>query len=425
MSISVELINISKKFNLYHDRTPTLKERVIFWNRQKTEEYWALKNVNLKISKGKTVGLIGRNGSGKSTLLKIISKILYPTSGELIINGRISTLLELGAGFHPDFTGRENIFLNSSILGLSRKQTEKRLNEIIQFAELEEFIDNPVRNYSSGMYMRLGFSVAVHVEPDILLVDEVLAVGDLSFQKKCLEKINEFRAKGKTIIFVTHDMSLVQRICDEVVWLENGVIIANEKSREVVNSYLDLVATREEQRMMREHQQSESKEKVQTEELQTESKEPIDTLTEMKQKRWGNGKIEITDVRLFNQEGIENYSYECGESVSIVMHYTMHQDVNDQVFGIGIFRDDNVQCYGTNTDIDNYEINVFPVLGVVECKIQNLYLLEGRYLLDVAAHTKEGIPYDYWTKCLEFSVFSRIKDAGVTRLEHQWIVKSV
>jgi ABC-type polysaccharide/polyol phosphate transport system ATPase subunit len=339
MSISVELINISKKFNLYHDRTPTLKERVIFWNRQKTEEYWALKNVNLKISKGKTVGLIGRNGSGKSTLLKIISKILYPSSGELIINGRISTLLELGAGFHPDFTGRENIFLNSSILGLSRKQTEKRLNEIIQFAELEEFIDNPVRNYSSGMYMRLGFSVAVHVEPDILLVDEVLAVGDLSFQKKCLEKINEFRAKGKTIIFVTHDMSLVQRICDEVVWLENGVIIANEKSREVVNSYLDLVATREEQRMMREHQQSESKEKVQTEEFQTESKEPIDTLTEMKQNRWGNGKIEITDVRLFNEEGIENYSYECGESVSIVMHYTMHQDVNDQVFGIGIFRE--------------------------------------------------------------------------------------
>lgn len=256
MSTAVEVINLSKKFHLYQDRAQTLKESIIFWSRQKTEEFWALRDINLTVPRGTTVGLIGRNGSGKSTLLKIISRILYPTSGEVKINGKISTLLELGAGFHPDFTGRENIFLNASILGLSRKETERRLNDIIEFAELGDFIDNPVRNYSSGMYMRLGFSVAVHVDPDILLVDEVMAVGDMAFQKKCHEKINEFRSKGKTIVFVTHDMGLVQRICDHALWLENGSVVADGKANEVINKYLDLVAARDTERMSHERQRT-------------------------------------------------------------------------------------------------------------------------------------------------------------------------
>jgi len=303
MTTAVEVINLSKKFYLYQDRTQTLKEKVIFWNRQKTEEFWALRDVNLTVPKGATVGLIGRNGSGKSTLLKIISKILYPTSGEVKINGRISTLLELGAGFHQDFTGRENIFLNASILGLNRKETERRLNDIIEFAELEDFIDIPVRNYSSGMYVRLGFSVAVHVEPDILLVDEVMAVGDLAFQKKCLEKINEFRRKGKTIIFVTHDMSLVQRICDYAVWLENGLVVASGKANDVINKYLDLVATREEERMLRERQrtelqlESEASGAVHTEgEIGLNNQDPIRESTRAQPNRWGNRRVEITEV---------------------------------------------------------------------------------------------------------------------------------
>lgn len=421
---------MSKRFHLYHDRAHTLKESIIFWNRQKTEEFWALREIDLSVPRGTTVGLIGRNGSGKSTLLKLISKILYPTSGVVRVNGKISTLLELGAGFHPDFTGRENIFLNASILGLSRKETGRCLNNIIEFAELEDFIDSPVRNYSSGMYVRLGFSVAVHVEPDILLVDEVLAVGDVAFQKKCLEKINEFRRKGKTIIFVAHDMSLVQRICDQAVWLENGRIVASGKANEVINKYLDLMASRDAERMMRERRSS-VEQKISEDVQPPEDKaEPGGQIPEQvpdddKPNRYGNLQVEITAVQMFNQKGEECYSFECGQPAVIAAKYAMHGDTADLVFGIGIFRDDNLHCYGTNMDIDQYQVECYPTLGLVECRIDKLNLLGGRYFLDFAAHSKEGIPYDYLTKCLDFTVFSRIKDVGAARLDHQWAVSKL
>ena len=188
----IEIKNVSKKFKLYHDKATTLKERLLFLRSKKADVFWALNNINLTIERGKTVGLIGHNGSGKSTLLKLITKIIYPTEGEIITHGRVSSLLELGAGFHPDFTGRENIYINASIFGLSKKEIDKRLDSIIRFSELEDFIDSPIRTYSSGMYTRLAFSVAVHVDPDILLIDEILAVGDINFQKKCIAKIKEF-----------------------------------------------------------------------------------------------------------------------------------------------------------------------------------------------------------------------------------------
>lgn len=235
--VAVEVKDVWKKFRLYHDKAYSLKERVIFWGRQKAEDFWALKGINLAVPKGSTVGLIGRNGSGKSTLLKIISRILYPTRGEVRVNGRVSTLLELGAGFHPDFTGRENIFLNASILGLTRKQTKERLEDIISFAELDDFIDNPVRNYSSGMYMRLGFAVAVHVDPDILLIDEVLAVGDLAFQEKCLVKIRELQKRGTTIIFVSHSPKQVEELCDLAVWLDKGEVRMVGPAKEIAEVY--------------------------------------------------------------------------------------------------------------------------------------------------------------------------------------------
>jgi ABC-type polysaccharide/polyol phosphate transport system ATPase subunit len=233
----VEIIDLSKKFRIYHDKSNYLKERAIFWNRNKADDFWALRGINLSIARGTTVGLIGRNGSGKSTLLKIISRILYPTSGQVKVNGRVSTLLELGAGFHPDYTGRENIFLNASILGFSRKDIREQLDDIIAFAELGDFIDNPVRNYSSGMYMRLGFSVAVHVQPDILLVDEVLAVGDLAFQDKCMQKIREMQQRGVTIIFVTHTPNQVVKLCNYAVWLDNGEVQMQGPAAGVASSY--------------------------------------------------------------------------------------------------------------------------------------------------------------------------------------------
>ncbi|OPX85116.1 MAG: Teichoic acids export ATP-binding protein TagH [Pelotomaculum sp. PtaB.Bin104] len=234
---AVEISDVWKRFNIYQDRANSLKEKMIFWNRQRSEIFWALKKINLIVQKGKTVGLIGRNGSGKSTLLKIISRILYPTEGEVRVDGRMSTLLELGAGFHADFTGRENIFLNASILGFTRKEIKERLNDIITFAELGDFIDNPVRNYSSGMYMRLGFAVAVHVDPDILLIDEVLAVGDMAFQEKCIARIRDLQNQGKTIILVTHAPKQIEDLCHLAVWLDHGEIRLSGPSREVAQAY--------------------------------------------------------------------------------------------------------------------------------------------------------------------------------------------
>ncbi len=234
----IEVIGVSKKFKRYHDKATTLKERLLMLRSKKADAFWALQNIDLHIKQGETVGLIGHNGSGKSTLLKLITKIIYPTQGQIKTKGRVSSLLELGAGFHPDFTGRENIYINASIFGLSKKEIDKKLDSIIAFSELEGFIDSPIRTYSSGMYIRLAFAVAVHVEPQILLMDEILAVGDANFQKKCISKIKEFKKQGITIVFVSHNMDDVYEICDRVVWLDHGHIKAMGDTKEIGERYL-------------------------------------------------------------------------------------------------------------------------------------------------------------------------------------------
>ncbi len=234
----IEVIGVSKKFKRYHDKATTLKERLLMLRSSKADTFWALQNIDLHIKQGETVGLIGHNGSGKSTLLKLITKIIYPTEGQIKTKGRVSSLLELGAGFHPDFTGRENIYINASIFGLSKKEIDKKLDSIIAFSELEGFIDSPIRTYSSGMYIRLAFAVAVHVEPQILLMDEILAVGDAKFQKKCIEKIKEFKKQGITIVFVSHNMEDVYEICDRVVWLDHGHIKEMGNTKEIGERYL-------------------------------------------------------------------------------------------------------------------------------------------------------------------------------------------
>jgi len=241
----IDVIGVSKKFKRYHDKATTLKERLLMLRSSKSDTFLALENMNLHIDQGETVGLIGHNGSGKSTLLKLITKIIYPTEGKITTKGRVSSLLELGAGFHPDFTGRENIYINASIFGLSKKEIDKKLDSIIAFSELEGFIDSPIRTYSSGMYIRLAFAVAVHVEPQILLMDEILAVGDANFQKKCINKIKEFKKQGITIVFVSHNMEDVYQICDRVVWLDHGHIKAIGNTKEIGEQYLAAMAQNE------------------------------------------------------------------------------------------------------------------------------------------------------------------------------------
>ncbi len=233
--------NVHKDFKLYYDKANTLKEKILFFNkksRQKNDILHVLKDIDFNIKHGESVALIGTNGSGKSTLLKLLTKIIYPNKGKITINGKVTSLLELGAGFHPDFSGRENIYFNSSIFGLTKKEIDRRVDEIIKFSEIEEFIDNPVRTYSSGMYMRLAFSIAINVDADILLIDEILAVGDQHFQEKCFKKLKELKAMGKTIVIVTHNMNQVKEFCDRAIWLYHGDIKMDGKTDEVLKEYI-------------------------------------------------------------------------------------------------------------------------------------------------------------------------------------------
>ena len=237
--IAIKVDHVYKSFNIYYDRANTLKERALFWMRNKRKEKReVLKDINLDIKKGETVALIGVNGSGKSTLLKLMTQIIFPNKGTIETKGKLTSLLELGAGFHPDFSGRENIYFNSSIFGLTRKEIDERLEQIIEFSELQDFIDNPVRTYSSGMYMRLAFSVAINVDADILLIDEILSVGDQHFQEKCFNKMRELKKEGKTMVFVTHSMDSVKNLCDRAVWLSDGVVRMDGNTDEVVDEYL-------------------------------------------------------------------------------------------------------------------------------------------------------------------------------------------
>ena len=235
---AIKVDNVTKRFKLYYDKPSTLKERLVFWNHKKSDERTVLKNINLKIEKGETVALIGVNGSGKSTLLKLMTKIIYPTEGKIKINGKLTSLLELGAGFHPDFTGRENIYFNASIFGLSKEEIKRRVDDIIEFSELGEFIDSPVRTYSSGMYMRLAFSVAINVDAEILLIDEILAVGDQHFQDKCFAKLRELRDSDKTIVIVSHSLGPIKELCKRAVWLYDGKVRMDGNAKDVIDEYL-------------------------------------------------------------------------------------------------------------------------------------------------------------------------------------------
>lgn len=236
--IVIDVKNVNKNFNVYYDKANTLKERAIFWKRKNHEVRKVLDNINVQIKAGETVALIGVNGSGKSTLLKLMTKIIYPNEGEINVTGKLTSMLELGAGFHPDFSGMENIYFNASIFGLSKKEIDSRVEDIIEFSELRDYIDNPVRTYSSGMYMRLAFSIAINVDADILLIDEILSVGDKHFQEKCFNKMQDLKNAGRTIVLVTHDLGAAKRLCDRTIWLSNGKIRMDGKSEEVLEQYV-------------------------------------------------------------------------------------------------------------------------------------------------------------------------------------------
>jgi ABC-type polysaccharide/polyol phosphate transport system ATPase subunit len=379
------------------------------------ETFTALDGVSFEVPRGSTFGVIGENGSGKSTLLKLVAGITRPTRGRLAVDGRVSALIELGAGFHPEISGRENVSINGIMLGLTRREIERRFDEIVDFAELREFIDAPVKTYSSGMYMRLGFAVAIHVDPEVLLIDEVLAVGDEAFTRKCLDKIAEFHRRGKTILFVTHSLGLVEKMCDDVLWLRHGRPADRGDPKRVVDAYLTYVAGGEEA-LLQARQAAAA-------DVATTADEPLPQAgpgTGYRPGRWGRREIEIRAVRLEDARGRERHVFVAGETVTLVLSVHAKEPVDDFVFGIGLFSAEGTNVYGTNTDIEGFTPRRLAGDAEVRLILERLSLVEGTYFVDLAAHRRDGTPYDYLRGQHSFRVKSRVKDVGLYRPLHRW-----
>jgi ABC-type polysaccharide/polyol phosphate transport system ATPase subunit len=408
---AIEVDNVSRIYQKYSSRHrfQTFKSALVkgdFLRSIKADErVTALEGISFNVAKGQTFGLIGENGSGKSTMLKVVAGIAKPSSGRVQTEGKVSALIELGAGFHPEITGRENVFINGIMLGLSKKEITQKFDEIVRFAELEEFIDAPVKTYSSGMYMRLGFSVAINVNPEILLIDEVLAVGDASFIPKCLDRIEDFRRREKTILFVSHDLGTVEKICDRVVWLKNGRLQAVGEPKRIVDAYLQDIAEKQEK----------------TFEKDSKAKTDFESYVEgRRENRWGKREIEIRNVKLRNLQGQEKHVFTPEEGLLIEMDVYSETRRKDFVFGIGIFNSAGISCYGTNTQIEDFEPQGIQGEGRVVFRIDRLNLINGTYYLDVAVHKADGYPYDYHRNIYSFLVSSTLTDVGIARLPHEW-----
>ena len=409
-----------------------LLDRSLIHGLRPEETIPALTGVSFEVQAGEAFGVIGRNGSGKSTLLKLLVGMLKPSAGSIEVVGRVAALIELGAGFHPEISGRENIYINGAVLGMSRREIDERYDEIVEFSGLADFIDEPVKNYSSGMYVRLGFAVAIHTEPDVLLVDEVLAVGDEAFTHKCLRRIEEFLARGKTLLLVSHSLGLIEEFSDRVLWLDDGQCRLLGAPRFVVDAYRKAVAE-EEGRAHREAKEeraralesaepaplpetasgaeSDAAEEADSAEEATESEEAL---------RWGSREAEVTAVRLLDREGRERYYFDSGEQVCIEIAVEAHRPLDDVVFGVGLFTPRGVECWGTNTHLEGYVSAGLTSSATARVVCPALRLAPGEYLLDVAVHSREGYPYDYQRQVVSFTMTAGTEGVGIYFPEHHW-----
>src|SRR4051812_25373727 len=435
MTPAIELENVSKIYRKYSGRHfATLKsallQRSILRDLRPNETFPALEDVSFTVPKGSTYGVIGRNGSGKSTALKLVAGITKPTSGRVTVAGRISALIELGAGSHPELSGRENVFINGIMLGLTRREIQDRFDEIVEFAELENFINAPVKTYSSGMYMRLGFAVAIHVDPDVLLVDEVLAVGDEGFTHKCLDKVADFRRGEKPTLLVTPSLGLVERFCDEAVWIDSGRVSGHGDPRRVVDAYLTAVEVGEEHLLASttakavaaaaEHDQPpQAVESSASGEPHPGGSDP-QNMFQAAEGRWGSREVEITEVVLLDHGGQPSFVFHSGDPMSVRLAIRAHAPTDDFVFGIGLFNVEGVCCYGTNTYLEELNPDHLDGEARVTFAVDSLDLVEGTYKLDVAVHKRDGFPYDYHRLLYTFRVKSRTHDAGIYRPKHHW-----
>jgi ABC-type polysaccharide/polyol phosphate transport system ATPase subunit len=387
--VAIEVANLGKAYRVQGVGAPTLYKTLARVMRgQKVERFWALQDVSFKIPRGATVGVIGPNGSGKSSLLGLISGTITPTTGTTRTVGRISSLLELGAGFHPEMSGRENVILNASILGIPREEVRRRMDHIIEFAGLRDFIDMPVKHYSSGMYVRLGFAVAVETDPDILLTDEVLAVGDVAFQNKCMERLHEFKRRGKTMMFVSHALETVQQFCDEAFLILDGRLAEQGPPRDVIFNYL---------------------------------KGYMLKIGKLAVEEFGTRQIVIEDIKMFNHEGCETTDFETGRALQIEVHYDARERIETPVFGFGIKSANGVLVCGSNTQIEAYPIPVVEGKGTVRIRLDPLTVREGSYFLSLSCHSPDHrTQYHRLEDWLAFSVSDNSERAGLVTVDSHW-----
>lgn len=438
--VVIQVKNVKKYFKVYPDKSKTLKDRVLFSKRNKYEKREVLRGISFDVKRGEAIGLIGKNGCGKSTTLKLLTKILRPNEGSITIKGRVSSLIELGAGFHPDLTGRENIYINASIFGITAKEVDERLDDIIRFSELEDYIDNPVRTYSSGMYMRLAFSVAINVDADVLLIDEILAVGDVSFQTKCFEKLKEIKANGTTIVIVSHAMAQIEQICDRSIWLEEGLILEEGNARIVGEHYL---ASMEEKRLEKKEQEFQSKveEEKKSEEKKTElqqekkdqvvddaesaggKKKPLPAFCDPAATRMGKRNVEIVGLKILNSEGKDTIVFHSGEKMEFIFPYKLNNGPAKADLRIGISRDDGVHCFGCGSYAEQGSYLELTKNGTVHFIIDELRLLPGKYYIDLGIRDDNQLADDIIKKVRAIQITSKIKTSGITYLDHSWNIE--
>jgi ABC-type polysaccharide/polyol phosphate transport system ATPase subunit len=402
----IRVAGVSKRFRrtLPGDRLRTLKSALVGGLRTRDlpreETIPALEEVSFEVARGESFGLIGGNGSGKSTLLKLVAGMLRPTTGELAVDGRVAALIELGSGFHPEISGRENVYINGAVLGLSRRQIDRRYREIVEFSGLADFMEEPVKNYSSGMYVRLGFAVAIHTDPDVLLVDEVLAVGDEAFAHRCIRRIEEFLAADRTLLLVSHSLDLVAELCDRVLWLDRGHQRLTGDPRRVIDAYRQAVA------------EEEGAEHLAAARANQEAAGEV--------LRWGSGQAEITTVRLLGPDGSERYHLQSGDRAVFEIHARAARPLTDFVFGIAVNTPRGFECWGTNTDLEGFVPAELAGEVVVRVTCPALRLAPGEYSVDVAIHARDGAPYDYRRRALGFTVTAATGGVGVYFPEHRW-----
>ena len=383
--------NVSKLYRLYRRPSDRLRE-LLPGSRQRHTDFWALRDIGFTLEKGETLGLVGPNGCGKSTLLQIVAGILQPTSGRVVTRGRIAALLELGAGFNPEFSGRENVYLNGEIMGLGRIQIDKAMPSIEAFAEIGEFIERPVKEYSSGMYVRLAFSTAIHVDPEILIVDEALAVGDAVFANRCVRKFQELRERKITVLFVSHDLGLVKQLSDRAILLLNGRIEAEGAPKDVINRYIGLVLARQDSKGRKEDRVRSSF-------------------------RHGDGTSEIVSVEMLNSRGEPAESVASGEAVTVRVRSRFHQPKSDPMVGILIRTRIGMDVYGTNTRIEQAELGDFQAGDELEVDFRiECWLTPQEYTLTVATQNADGSSHDWLDDAVAFDVVDTRVAAGVANL---------